>query len=341
MKSLLDSPRFKAPGFLEKFSEIFFGKKRPLECLQIEVTSHCMGKCVYCPHTTAPWIEEHMDLKIAAALWPLLRKSNRAHLQGWGEPLLHPHFFDIAAFASKAGCRISTTSCGLLMDENLAVKIIKSGMDMIAFSLTGTDSESNSSRAGINFAKVCENIKILRQAIKKFGYGPQIHLAYLLLANQEDALKSLPELMAELDVDAAIISTLDYLAAPDQVKWAYNPEDKEKIARVKTLLEELAKEAENNGRILFYSLPKTDPEARLGDCRENISKSLYVNVKGEISPCVYLNVPGSKNCLFGNALEEDGWNIWTKKEFEQFRACLAQGQTPESCKNCPKRYEDS
>lgn len=61
------------------------------------------------------------------------------HLQGWGEPFLHPRFMDFAALARKAGCRVSTTTCGLRMDETLAGQIVGSGIDIVAFSLVGTD----------------------------------------------------------------------------------------------------------------------------------------------------------------------------------------------------------
>ena len=133
----LRNPAFRAPGLGERLRELLLGEHRPLDCVQVEVTSCCAGRCVYCPHTTqaAVWRSRHMPDAVFAALWPLLRRSGRAHLQGWGEPLLHPRFFDFAALARKAGCQVSSTSCGLCMDADLAARIVQSGMDMLAFSL--------------------------------------------------------------------------------------------------------------------------------------------------------------------------------------------------------------
>ena len=51
-KDPLADPAFRAPGFLERLREAFLGVQRPLDCLQVEVTSRCAGRCVYCPHTT-------------------------------------------------------------------------------------------------------------------------------------------------------------------------------------------------------------------------------------------------------------------------------------------------
>lgn len=46
------------------------------------------------------------------------------------------------------------------------------------------------------------------------GVHLELHFAYLMLASQMEAVEGLPDLMDELDVHAAVISTLDYIAAP-------------------------------------------------------------------------------------------------------------------------------
>ena len=132
----LDKPAFR-PGLWRELRDAFLSPPRPLSCVQMEVTSACSGRCIYCPHTTLAgvWRSRAMSAEVVAALWPLLRRSLRAHLQGWGEPLLHPRFFDFAAFARRAGCRVSTTTCGLGMDEDTAVRLVSGGLDVVAFSL--------------------------------------------------------------------------------------------------------------------------------------------------------------------------------------------------------------
>ncbi len=101
----------------------------------------------------AVWQSRLVEDQTFAALWPLMRQCVRVHLQGWGEPFLHPRFLDFVRVALRAGCAVSTT-CGLRMDEALAEAIVDSGMDVVAFSLAGTDEASNASRRGIPFARV-------------------------------------------------------------------------------------------------------------------------------------------------------------------------------------------
>ncbi|MDE5880073.1 MAG: radical SAM protein [Desulfovibrio sp.] len=358
----LADPSFRAPGLLEKLREAFLGAQRPLECLQVEVTSRCAGRCIYCPHTTAAatWKSRHMPDEVFAALWPFLRGAQRAHLQGWGEPLLHPRFLDYVALARRAGCAVSSTSCGLRMDAALARQLAESGMDLLAFSLVGTDEASNAARAGVPFARVCESVRQLRAAIREVGRPAdgeplEIHFAYLLLADRMEAARGLPALMDELDVEMAVVSTLDYLALPGQEELAFAPQETEKITAARELLEAVAAEAEARGRIIHFALPGTEAVADAGGCRENVTRTCYVDADGRISPCVYLNVPDNaadegegggatsrgdaRRRVFGDVRAETPWEIWKKPEFAAFREALVRNAPDAACLACPKRFE--
>ena len=258
----LRSPAFRV-GFWKELGESLLGAPRELDCAQIEVSSACPGRCLYCPHTTdrERWKSRHMQAETFARLWPLLRQSRRAHLQGWGEPLLNPRFFDFAAFARRAGCAVSTTTCGLRMDEDIAGNLVNSGIDVIAFSLAGTDESSNAPRAGVDFARVLEAIRTLQRVRRaKNGVHLEIHLAYLMLADGVDAVRNLPRLMDELDIHAAVISTMDYIPAPG--------------------MEALAPERTETSRGFSLS-PNFLPDCSSSLCR---AVSIWVIISSEISP---------------------------------------------------------
>ena len=342
----LHNPALRAPGPLRRLWQRFTDTARPLRHIQVEVTSHCPGACIYCPRAVHAdtWRARHMSDATFAAIWPLMLRSDRVHLQGWGEPLLHPRFLDFVALASKAGCAVSSTSCGLRMDAPLADAIVRSGMDILAFSLVGTDEESNDARRRVPFGRVLHAFEIMREAIRmNGGRGPRLHIAYLLLADRIEAARALPALMRALDIPSCVVSTLDMPVLPAHARLAFAPHEREKIHRARCLLEDIAAEAARDGRSIRYGLPQ--PHPRHG-CRENVHESVYVDADGDVSPCIYVNVPDGmpratpNPWVFGNVNSEDAAAIWDKLPFADFRADVRNDAPPPPCERCPKRYEE-
>jgi len=331
------------PGLWETVRDHWLGWRRPFDWIQVEVTSRCPGSCTYCPHTTmrAEWHSRDMDMETFTLLWPLMRRAGRVHLQGWGEPLLNPAFFAMSALARKAGCAVSTTTCGLTMNEELAVKVVEAGLDIVAFSLAGTDAASNASRHGVEFDRVCEALSVL-QTVRRArpAVHLEIHVAYLMLASTMEAVRGLPGLMHRLGVDAAVVSTLDYIPSLELEPEGFAPHEAGKLARAAALLRETEIEARRLGVGFHWGLPR--PEASGTSCKEKIDRSLYVGADGSVSPCVYVNLPAAafdpRRRIFGNVREQDPLRIWEGGECRRFRDRLAGGDPDFPCMKCPKRF---
>lgn len=333
--------QFRAPGILQDLRD--FLQPRELECLQVEVTSCCMGKCIYCPHTTRAevWKSRHMKPETFAALWPAMLRSGRVHLQGWGEPFLNPYFMDFVSLARRAGCAVSTTTCGMRMDEALAESIVSSGMDIVAFSLVGTDEATNRARAGVPFSRVESAVRLLQQVRRKRNaVHLEIHLAYLMLSSNVEAVRGLPELMEDWGVHAAVISTMDYIPSPEMAGEAFAPQERDKIEAARVVLEEVGARVRAGGREFYASLPA--PE-HAPCCRERAHKTMYVDADGLLSPCVYLNVPTEEmqpnRTVFGSVLEQSPLAIWARPEYAVFRAEVQTADPPKACLSCAKRFE--
>lgn len=336
-------PGLRGPGLLQMLREAFSPKRRPLDVAQIEVTSQCPGRCAYCPHTTmkTTWKARHMRAETYVKLWPLLQSVTRVHLQGWGEPFLHPRFLDMVALARKAGCLVSTTTCGLVMDEALAETLVDSGLDIIAFSLTGATAKSNNAaRPGVDFTRVLEHIRLL-QAVrkKKMGVHLELHFAYLMLASNIPEVRLLPDLMRDLGMHAAVVSTLDYIPAPEWQSEAFAPHQTERIAEARYALGEAVERAKSLGMDIYYSLPA--PQAAAA-CLENPARNIYVDAEGNLSPCIYVNLPATiadpMRRVFGSCLEGDPVRQWQGEAFSAFAAALAAGRPDAPCADCPKRF---
>ncbi len=339
----LTDPAFKGPGIWRTLRETFGSQRRRLDVAQIEVTSFCGGGCVYCPHTTMRdhWKARHMPAETFARLWPLLLETGRVHLQGWGEPLLHPRFLDFVRFARRADCSVSTTTCGLVMNEALAEGIVASGIDIIAFSLTGvTEASNNAARKGVPLERLLSSIRLLQEVRRnKMGVHLEVHLAYLMLAGAMDEVLLLPELMQELGVHAAVVSTLDYVPSPEWHAEAFAPDESEKIAAARALLHKAAQEASARGLGLYYSLPLERPRPT---CLEHPERSVYVDADGALAPCIYVNLPHALHDpmrrVFGSCREEDPLAVWRNPAFAAFREALASCEPDTPCLRCPKRF---
>ena len=153
--------------------------------------------------------------------------------------------------------------------------------------------------------------------------------------------------MREWDVPVCVVSTLDMPVLPQHWEWAYKPDENDKIARARDVLERVSADVAEKGRSLRFCLPGK----KTGICREDVDKSCYVDAEGYLSPCIYLNVPFRKEMfkqktlleqqrlVYGNILDTDPVRIWDMLDYRDFRADLAHGATPPTCLTCPKRYE--
>ena len=332
--------RATGPGFLQSLLEGIFGPPRPLDCLRVEITNRCFGRCTYCPHTThaRAWQPRDMDMALFERLWPAMRQSRRVHLQGWGEPLLHPEFFGMADRARRAGCEVSTTTCGLIMDERTAVRLVDAGLDVAAFSLAGTSPAGNAARRGVDFDAVIRSVDLLQKVRRKrVGVHLEIHFAYLLLASRIDEVRGLPALMEKLGVHAVVISTLDFVPQPDLEAEVISTRHPERLARAAEVLKETALEARRRDREFHFALPRVDAPGNA--CPENIDRSLCVSVEGLVSPCVFTSLPtaGHRHRTFGDANREDPLRIRESPEFREFRRALTGGDPDPACRDCPKR----
>ena len=102
------------------------------------------------------------------------------------------------------------------------------------------------------------------------------------------------------------------------------------------------------GRELWYALPDLEAVGRVRNgCRENVDRTIYVDTQGNLSPCVYVNLPTSeedpKRRIFARAEygrpAEELAELWRTKGFRDFRAALA-GPWPDlPCAGCSKRFE--
>jgi len=318
--------------------------------IQVEVTSDCQAACGYCPRTAyrTLWQDRYLPLESFRRLQPAFARARMVHLQGWGEPFLHPDFFTMAALARDAGCRVGTTTNGMLLNPERIASLVASGLDVVAFSLAGTDFHNDAIRRGTRLEQVLETIRALdREKRRVNSRKPDLHVAYMLLRSRIEDLEVLPSLLEGLGLSQVVISTLDFVAASELEAEAIRPVTTGEYEDLEIVLQRVVRSGEQKGLPIHYQLPLRG--RKRSDCTENIQRSLCVAADGSVTPCVFTNllIPGGRYLLqgqehgyerlvFGNINQESLKDIWRKKDYRLFRGSFSRGPLSPFCEECPK-----
>lgn len=306
---------------------------RPFEAFQIEVTSRCLTRCVMCPRVALAGQWHEMDLS-----WEAFQRVARAfdrtqhvHLQGWGEPLLHPRLFEMIALAKSAGCRVGLTTNGMRLDFETGERLLGLDLDLIAISIAGATRQTHESiRVGSDFPLILENVR--RLLTLRTGQGtktPKVELSYLMTKTNMAELPEAVEMAASLGVDELYAINLDYVVTPehDDLKAFACPSKKKSFERS---VDEARERARRAG-LTFRPYP-LDPE-EVAACEANPTKILFISSDGWVSPCPYMGLAGRSDIprsfdgqslrvsrlRFGNILEQDLMEIWESQAYRAFR----------------------
>jgi MoaA/NifB/PqqE/SkfB family radical SAM enzyme len=261
--------------------------RRPLRALQVEVTSRCTRRCTVCARTAyaGRWLEGDLDEGLWRRLVPDLRLVDHLHLQGWGEPLLHPRLPAMVAEAQSAGCRVGLTTNGDLLSAAMDW-IVTAPPDLLAVSVAGGDELDRRLRDGAPASEVLAALAGLaaRRASRR---RPRLHLSYLLTRDGAGDLEGVVRAAAAAGADAVLVNHLDVVPTADLAPLAawgpdgVSPEVGEALAR--------AAAAARRARIELR-LPALASEERLV-CDLDPRRILSVRWDGRVAPCVHLNLP--------------------------------------------------
>ncbi len=291
-----------------------------------------------------------MDLEVVRRLIPSLRRARYVHLQGWGEPLCHPRFFEILREVKGAGCGVGTTTNGMLIGRKEAEALVSGGIDLVSFSLAGIDETNDRIRVGTRIRDVLAAVDHLREIRSIRGYGrPRIHVAYLLLRSGLGFLDDFPDFFAGIGADEVVVSSLSLVPSRVLEEEAVLARDEREWSALLEKAEDVAARSASQGITFQFHLQAPGSS---GTCMENVGRSLVVGFDGSVFPCVMLGLPVSKGCLrifygkevpiervvFGDVHAESVEDIWRKVGYRSFRKAVNTDSPPPVCQTCLKRW---
>lgn len=219
---------------------------------------------------------------------PHLDLFDLVYLQGWGEPMLHPDMWDMLDMAQQKGCRTGFTTNGTWLQDDQNKKLLDMRVNLISVSFAGTVATVHKSlRTNSDFSRLCANFESLANLKKQRGCtDPWFELHFLMMRANLSEFPSLVELAASLGADEVVATNLAYsprLALDHQHVFGEQPlpEDVEIINRAKATAKRL------NVPLRVYPL-QTEPNTLV--CDADPLNTIYINHKGDVSPCVYLGL---------------------------------------------------
>lgn len=230
-----------------------------------------------------------LDGDLAAALWrrllPDLGLVRHLHLQGWGEPLLHPGIESMAAEAHAAGCRVGLTTNGDLLREAVGW-IAAVPLDLLAVSVAGADDNNRRLRNGALTSEILAAVAEVA-ARRRSRRRPRLHLSYLLTRDNAGDLEDVVRAAAGAGVDTVLVNHLDFAPTPALRELA--PCSSGGVdAAVRRPLEAAAAAARKLPIDLV--LPVLEPQEML-TCALDPRRIVSVRWDGRVGPCVMLNLP--------------------------------------------------
>ncbi len=116
----------------------------------IELTNHCVMRCVMCPRTKSMTrVCGYMDFDLFAkaidelsAVNGSLKRDVPVWLHHFGESLLHPEFDRFIRYAAQKGISTGLSVNPVMLVDDVAERLLSSGLDVLYVSLDGHDDDS-------------------------------------------------------------------------------------------------------------------------------------------------------------------------------------------------------
>jgi radical SAM protein with 4Fe4S-binding SPASM domain len=174
--------------------------------LTIDPTNFCQLRCPFCPTGAERKVRAKAILKmddyrrVLDELGPTLLHID---FMNWGEPLLHPHLFDMIAYAKKFDVDTLVSTNFNDFDEEAAEKMVLSGLDAVILSIDGlTQKTYEKYRVRGDYDKVIRNLKLLVKKKKELGRSnPYIIWQFLVFKHNEHEAEKVREFAKDLGVD--------------------------------------------------------------------------------------------------------------------------------------------
>jgi radical SAM protein with 4Fe4S-binding SPASM domain len=294
--------------------------------LMVEPTNICNLKCPLCP-TGAGLIKRDKGFLKFEDFKKVLDEVGdyiiHLRLWNWGEPLLNKEVFKMISYAKRKKIFVNLSTNSNFLDEEVAKKMINSGLDEVIISMDGASEETYKTyRKGGDFKKLLKSIHFLVEEKKRLKRNfPYIKLQFIIMKHNEHEISTVKDLAQKIGVDELVFKTvgiMDYFSKEDIKK--YIPLNK-KYSRYNV--------EENN----------VTSKVEVKNWCDFLWSEMVINWDGSVVPCCF---DMNNSFVFGNAFSSSVKGIWNNSRYVGFRkTILTNKKNIPLCKNCPGTNKDT
>jgi len=167
--------------------------------VQIEPVGQCNLRCRMCPiqfrgDGGPGQPRAYMDFDTFCRLVDQFPGMTELQLQGLGEPLLHPRFFDMVHYAAQRGVHVSTNTNLTIMSEAGAQACVTSGLHTLHVSVDGATPQTYQAiRVRSRFERVLRNLRRVVQA--RLALQSELPHLRLVAVVMRENLAELPDIV--------------------------------------------------------------------------------------------------------------------------------------------------
>jgi radical SAM protein with 4Fe4S-binding SPASM domain len=270
----------------------------------------------------------------------------RLHLQGLGEPMMHPRFFDMIEYAARKGIKVSTNSNLTLLNERRAERCVKSGLDDLSVSIDGANAETYERiRIRAHFERVVGNLeRLLAARRRQCSDLPHLRLVMVIMRQNLHELPDLVRLAHRWSVESIFVQHLCHDFGESSLPTHYLP--MRNFVQEQTLLQEDPQRVEHYFAEARAVARELNIELRLPRTRIRLHPpgtpgpqrcdwpwtGAYISYQGYAMPCCMVSTPDRIN--FGKLTEQGVEALWNGDDYQSFRNKLASEDPPEICHSC-------
>lgn len=185
----------------------------------VDVTEVCNLACIHCPHPEFKKSDQYAGRYLDPALHQKMVDEVREHGRGCtqyirytsnGEPLVHPHIYDMLDYAVKnSGVFVTLTTNGTILNEKRLEKLLASGLHMVDVSLDAYSAETYADiRVNGNLEVTRVNVLRLLEFKRRTGASTKIVVSYVEQPQNVLETKQFETYWRERGVDQVVIRRL-------------------------------------------------------------------------------------------------------------------------------------